>query len=355
VSDLDELLSALCALPAPSGREEPVRRFLLDRWRGRVDDLGVDAIGNVIGRVTEGGPRLLVHAHMDEISYVVRSITDVGFLLLDSGQGRRREGPELRHMIGRDVTVVAAGGVVVDGVIAAPAGHVLTREQFDAPRPGLDDFFVDLGLESRGEVEERGVHVGSGVVFATPTRRLGRRLVGKAMDDRVALAAIDLLLDALDREAAKWELWVAATVQEESGVHGARALAATSGYEAAIALDVGLVGDVPGVGRHEYEARLGGGSTVVHKDALAFYDSRIVDSLLDVAVRDGIPVQHGVYAGYGSDAVPFLDAGVPSALVAVPTRYTHTAFEMIDERDVHELVRLLAAFVTTPTPTEGER
>jgi endoglucanase len=353
VTEPFELIAELCALPAPSGREEPVRRALLDRWRGRVRELSVDPVGNVVARVTEGGPRLLVHAHMDEISYVVRSITDDGFLLLDTGQGKRREGPELRHMIGRDVTVVAARGVLVDGVIAAPAGHVLTRAQLDEPRPGWDGFFVDLGLESRTEVEALGIHVGAGVVFSTPTRRLGRRLVGKAMDDRVALATIDLLLDALAPGSAHWELWVAATVQEESGVHGARALASTRRFDAAIAVDVGLVGDVPGVGRAEYEAALGRGPTIVHKDALAFYDSRLVDSLLDVAGRDGIPVQHGVYAGYGSDAVPFLDAGVPSALVAVPTRYTHTAFEMVDERDVHALVRLLASFVKTP-PTEGE-
>ncbi len=352
--ELDELLAILSALPAPSGREDPVRRSLVERWRERVADLSVDPVGNVIARVTEGGPKLLVHAHMDEISYVVRSITDDGFLLLDTGQGRRREGPEPRHMIGRDVTVVAAGGVYFDGLIAAPAGHVLTRAQLDAPRPGWDDFFVDLGLESRAEVEERGVHVGACVVFSNPIRRLGRRLVGKAMDDRVALAALDLLLDALPRNDARWELWIAATVQEESGVHGARALAATHRFDAAIALDVGLVGDVPGVGRAEYEAGLGGGPTIVHKDALAFYDSRLVDALIGLAGREGIPFQHGVYAGYGSDAVPFLDAGMPSALVAVPTRYTHTAFEMVDERDVHALVRLLASFITT-TPTEGER
>jgi endoglucanase len=98
-------------------------------------------------------------------------------------------------MIGRDVTVVAAGDVTVPGLIAAPAGHVLTKEQTESPRPGWDDFFVDLGLGSRAEVEESGAHVGAAVVFSTPTRRLGTRIVGKAMDDRVALAVIDLLLE----------------------------------------------------------------------------------------------------------------------------------------------------------------
>ena len=291
MSDLEQLLRELCAIPAPSGREEPVRRVLLDRWSDRSEEITVDGVGNVLARVTTGGPKLLLHAHMDEISYVVRSITDDGFLMLDTGQGRRREGPELRHMIGRDVTVVASGGVQLDGLIAAPAGHVLTREQLDAPRPGWDDFFVDLGVESRAEAEELGVH-------------------------------------------------------------GARAVAANHRFDAAIALDVGLVGDVPGVGRSEYEATLGGGPTIVHKDALAFYDARLVDSLLGVARRNAIPVQHGVYAGYGSDGVPFLDAGTRSALVAIPTRYTHTAFEMVDPRDVLGTVRLLEAFTTTPI--EGE-
>lgn len=353
MSDLEQLVTDLCAIPAPSGREDPVRRVLLDRWSGRVEEIAVDRVGNVLARVTSGGPKLLLHAHMDEISYVVRSITDDGFLLLDTGQGRRREGPELRHMIGRDVTVVASAGVQVEGLIAAPAGHVLTREQIDAPRTGWDDFFVDLGVESRVEIEALGVHIGAGVVFAGATRRLGRRLVGKAMDDRVALAVLDVLLDSVERPAAQWEIWLGATVQEESGVHGARALAATRRFDAAIALDVGLVGDVPGVGRSEYDATLGGGPTVVHKDALAFYDARLVDSLLAVARREEIPVQHGVYAGYGSDAVPFLDAGTPAALVTIPTRYTHTAFEMVDLRDVDATARLLAAFVTTPN--EGER
>jgi tetrahedral aminopeptidase len=352
VSDLEQRLRELCAIAAPSGREEPVRRALLDSWAGRVEEIAVDGVGNVLARVTTGGPKLLLHAHMDEISYVVRSITDDVFLMLETGQGRRREGPELRHMIGRDVTIVASGDVQVDGLIAAPAGHVLTREQLDAPRPGWDDFFVDLGVESRAEVEELGVHVGAGVVFTAATRRLGRRLVGKAMDDRVALAVLDLLLGSVDRSAAQWEVWIGATVQEESGVHGARALAANHRFDAAIALDVGLVGDVPGVGRSEYEATLGGGPTIVHKDALAFYDARLVDSLLVVARRSAIPVQHGVYAGYGSDGVPFLDSGTRSALIAIPTRYTHTAFEMVDPQDVMGTVRLLEAFTTTPI--EGE-
>jgi endoglucanase len=142
-------------------------------------------------------------------------------------------------------------------------------------------------------------------------------------------------------------------VQEETGIHGARAIAAREAFAAAVGIDVGLVGDVPGVGSREYEARLGGGPTVVHKDALAFYDVRLVESLLHAGAERGVPVQHGVYAGYGSDSVAFVDAGMPAVLVAVPTRYTHTAFEMVDERDVLATADLLAAFVQAEPTVAG--
>jgi putative aminopeptidase FrvX len=134
------------------------------------------------------------------------------------------------------------------------------------------------------------------------------------------------------------------------GLHGAFALAARERFDLAVALDVGLVGDVPGVAPEEYEASLGGGPALVHKDGFMFYDARLLWALADTAEAAGVPFQHGVYAGYGSDALALAQSGVPSALVAVPTRYTHTAFEMIDARDVEATVTLLAAFLTREGP-----
>ena len=115
-----------------------------------------------------------------------------------------------------------------------------------------------------------------------------------------------------------------------------------------LALDVGLTGDVPSVGAHEYDAKLGGGPTLVHKDAVIQYDRRLLWLLADLATKEGIPYQHGVYANYGSDGAAFIDAGMPALLIGIPTRYTHTAFEMVDPQDIHATVRLLHAFVKQP-------
>ena len=63
-----------------------------------------------------------------------------------------------------------------------------------------------------------------------------------------------------------------------------------------------------------------------------------------------MPAQDGLFAGYGSDGLALAEAGSPTALVTVATRYTHTAFETIDPRDLDTTVELLRAFLTTPLP-----
>ena len=251
-------------------------------------------------------------------------------------------------MIGQIAQIVGRHGVVAEGIFATASGHTLTQAQLEKPHLDFNDFFVDIGAKSRMEAEERGVHVGAGVIWSWPARRFGTRIAGKAMDDRMLLAIMDLLLDDLDPHALQYDLWFGATVQEEGGLHGAKAMAHRYDFDLAIALDVGLVGDVPTVEEKEYATHLGGGPTLVHKDAGIHYDRRLLWRLADVAQANTIPFQHGVYANYGSDAHVFFDHGIPAALIGTPTRYTHTATEMVEESDMLATVNLLRAFATTP-------
>ncbi len=341
---LFNLLQALLEIPGPSGQEEHVREWLRTNWYDRMAEWHEDKVGNIICRVGGNGPRLLIQAHMDEIGFVVRSITPQGFLMLSPAQGERRSSPDRRFMIGQTAQVVGRHGVVAEGIFAAASGHTLTPYQSEKSRLDYDDFFVDIGVRSRQEAESKGVHVGAGVIWYTPTRRVGSRIVGKAMDDRMLLAIMTLLLDTLEPAALRYDLWFGATIQEENGIHGAHALGQHHTFDMAIALDVGLVGDIPTVSSSEYPAFLGSGPTLVHKDSFIHYDRRLLWQLADTAMAQGIPFQHGVYNQYGSDAIAFMNHGIPSVLIGVPTRYTHTAFEMVDESDVYTTVELLRAF-----------
>ncbi len=339
-------LAPLWSAPAPSGREEHLRTIVADRWAPLVEHLEVEQLGNLVARVAGAGPRTLVLAHLDEIGWVVRHVDANGFLFLDTAQGRRGAGPEPRHMVGHQVSVLGREGVVAEGVLAAASGHVVTTEQAEKPVGGWDDIFIDIGASSAGEVAERGVYVGSNVVFRNPPRSIGNRIVGAGMDDRICLCVIELLLEAVAGRELTCELFVAATVQEENGLHGARALARARRFDRIIALDVGLVGDIPTVGAKNYECLLGAGPILAHKDALVAYDHDLTWALADCADAVGVPWQHGVFAGYGSDGLAFVEEGMRTALVGVPTRYTHSPFEMIDPHDVDSTAQLLTGFVS---------
>lgn len=341
-------IAAYCDLPGPTGYEAAVRARVQSGWEGRAAEVRVDPVGNVLARVGGHGPRLVIDAHMDEIGFRVAAITEDGFLMLADGQRGHDQPQERRYAVGQPAQVVGYDGVLARGVFAAPSGHVLTPEQRDADHLMIGDFFVDLGLDGRAAVLAAGIHPGAAVVFDVPTRRLGDRAVGKAMDDRMLLAVIELLLATVEPSALAVELWVAATVQEENGLHGARAVAARERFDAAIALDVGLTGDVPGVTGDELETRLGGGPVLVHSDSYVHYDTGLTRRLLHAATGAGIDVQHATFGRYGSDGCAYLDAGTPAALLTTPVRYTHTAVEMVALADVRATVELLAATVTRP-------
>src|SRR4051794_32815740 len=345
--DVTSVLGELCALPAPSGAESELADVLRRRWEPRCRNVRIDAVGNVIADAGGSGPRVLVQAHMDQVGYIVRFIDEGGFLLLDSSQGDRRTGPERRHPVGQPVRVLARDGSWLEGVLAASSGHVLTAKQRDQHELGFNDFWVELGLSGRDALVEAGVHVGSPGVFSAPARRVGELLIGPAMDNRVGLALMDALIDTAELAC---ELWLIATTQEENGLHGARALAREERFEAAIALDVGLAGDIPAVEEREYGTKLGAGPIVVHRDTGIIYDRTLSQHLIALGQTNGVPVQDGLFAGYGSDGLALAEAGSPTSLVTVATRYTHTAFETIHPDDLTATAELLRLLLTTTLP-----
>lgn len=347
VSPLDTLIE-LMALPSPTGQEEPVLSWCRERWAALGADVQATPIGNVVAHVGGTGPRLLLQGHADEISFIVRSIDSRGFVWLAEGQGGNRAF-HARYPVGQPALILARSGCV-PGVFAAPTGHILsTRDDRGAELPDTaSTIFVDIGAESRDEAEQMGVHVGAGVVWNPVTQRLGSRYIGKAIDNRVALALMTHVLMETDRSELAYDLTLAATVQEEIGLVGAQSLGGPEAYDLAIAIDNGPIADYPGTDMGDLPVRLGDGPTVIYKDAMVHYDRRVIERLLTTATANAIPIQQGVFPGFGSDGVALIRSGIPTALLAIATRYTHSPFEMGDVRDLEGALRLLTAFVTTP-------
>lgn len=335
---------ALTEMIGPTGHEDPVQDVLEARWKAAGCATHRSRVGNLFAHVGGRGPKLLLAAHADEICLRVKSITDDGHLRLTAGTGGSETNPPNATYLAQPCVVVTPDGPV-EGVVGAATGHVMNRGQREDRRLDWRDLFLDVGARSADEVRARGVHVGAPVVFKTATRAVGRNLVGKAMDDRAALAIMTQLAERVDRDRLAFDLWLASTVQEEIGLVGASSV---DGFDLAIALEVGLAGDVPAVGLDHVPSRLGAGPILGHKDGAVTYDVKLTRTLELVARREGIDVQHLVFLNFASDGKAFIANGIPSALLAFPARYTHSPIESVDVEDLVGLLRLLEAFVVAP-------
>lgn len=342
-----QLVKALTELPGMIGHEDPVQEFLHQRWQPHCQQVRTTGVGNVMAKVGGQGRRLLIEAHADEIGVLVKGIAPEGVVWVAPKNARAgRPGRDI-HLFGQPCLIQTDKGLV-DGVFATISGHVTPPELREKKELGWGDFFVDIGASSAAEAAEWGVRIGDAIIWNPPTRRLGHYIVGKAMDDRAALAIMTDLLERLDPGQLQYELYLASTVQEELGLVGAYSLERDERFDLAIAVDVGLAGDVPGVDTKEMNCRLGGGPILVHHDGTVHYDRRLTRVLSQVAKEAGIPIQDAVFPRYSSDGHALIKAGVPTALVAFATRYTHSPYEMLHEGDLEQCVDLLLGFVTRP-------
>ena len=166
------------------------------------------------------------------------------------------------------------------------------------------------------------------------------------MDDRAALAIATAVGERLAaQDDLPCEVWLASTVQEENGLLGAASLADELTFDCAIAIDVGLTGDIPGPDKRDFPCSLGAGPIVVFQDASCHYSRRLSDALIGAARANDIPVQRAVFQNYGSDGAALIRRGVDTALITYPTRYTHSPIETVDEGDLRHTVDLLVAFI----------
>lgn len=339
--EMEELLRTLCALAGPTGQEDEVLAWVRRAWEP-LGEVTQTAVGNLFLHLPGPGPRVLVAAHADELSLMVRSIDAGGFLRVLPGE---RDQFGFPYFVGAPVRVLAEGGAL-PGVVAATTGHALTPEQKARTTLSWDDLFVDVGLTA-AECAARGVRVGTRMVWDPVIRRVGRLLVGKAMDDRLGVAVLVELARRLAGVERSCDLTLTLTVQEEIGMLGASSVARDGrSFDVGFTIDNGLAGDIPTVSEAHVPVRLGMGPALVHRDSSVHYSRRLIRELRATAERAGIPVQDVVLYHYSSDGAHLVRQGMESLLVAPPIRYSHSPFEAVDVRDVEATVALFEAYLS---------
>jgi endoglucanase len=339
--DMYKILKEYTELPGPSGYESRIQRRFMKDLAPYAEEVKLTNVGNVLAHIPGEGRRVVIFGHADEISYFVLSITDDGFLHIS---GRRSNYVYYPYNLVGQKALVIGDKEDVRGVFVSASGHLLSQKEREKPLD-LWNVYVDIGAESREEVLDRGVHVGSPVIWNPTTERIGEKVFGKAMDDRFTYPVMLGLAENLKGEELSCDLYLASTVQEEMGLKGASSLSRL-GFDVSLALDIGIAGDYPSVEEGRMPVKLGKGPVITYKDASIVYNIEVINELRSTAERNDIPYQNAIFENYGSDSSAMISGGSRPNLVCTPARYSHTSFEMVHVGDMANLVTLLTKYVT---------
>lgn len=343
MDDLLTMYRELTEAPGVPGYEAPVRE-IMRRYLSPLGQIETDNLGSIVARKVghEGGPRILVAGHMDEVGFMVTTITEKGFLKFQPLGGWWEQ-----VMLAQRVLVRTHKGDIV-GVIGSKPPHVLSQEE---RKKVVDrkDMFIDVGAGSREEAEGFGVRPGDPVIPICPFTVMPnpKLLMAKAWDNRAGCAVAVQVLQHLQSAEHPNVVYAGGTVQEEVGLRGAQTLVNTVKPDVAFALDVGIAGDTPGMKEGEVQAKLGGGPLILLYDATMVPNVRLRDLVVETARAEGIPIQFDAMAGGGTDAGRFHlnENGVPSIVIGFATRYIHSHAAIIHRDDMESAARLVAKVI----------
>jgi len=341
-----ELLKKLSDAHGLSSYEGSIREIIRSELAGHVDEFTEDAMGNLVAIRRGDDFKVMVASHMDEIGQMVQYIDENGFLRFVPIGGW------FAPVLYTQRVILHGKKGPVTGVIGAKPPHLLSTEE-RKKEIKMEDFFIDIGATSAEEVADLGVEIGTPITTdRTFTELANNRVTGKAMDNRVGVA---LLIKTLKETTSPHTIYGVFTVQEELGLKGAKVSAFTLDPDCAIATDVTIPGDHPGVTKKEASPEMGKGPVLVLVSAQGrglMADWKLADWLRAAADEAEIPYQLEVGTGGNTDAtiIHLVRGGIPSIPLSIPARYIHSPVEVVDIGDIEAGVNLLLAALNQDSP-----
>ena len=324
---IKEHLKTLCELQGVSGREEQVREYILSVLKASPvqKDITVDSLGNVLcylhgkKHITK---KVMFAAHMDEVGFIVRGITDDGYLQFETVGGIDKS-----VLCGRRVR------------IGCKAIHLCEKDEADT-LPEAKDLLIDIGAQNKEDAEKQ-VTIGDTAVFDTPFTEMQSLVMAKAIDNR---AGCTLLLE-LAQKTPPYDIILAFTVQEEVGLRGAGVAAFTVRPDIAVAIDSTTANDVADVPTEKQVCAVGKGAVVSFMDRATVYDTVLYKQIREIADALQLPNQTKTVIAGGNDAGAMQRAagGARVAAVSLPCRYIHSPSSVVSLKDMEATLALLFA------------
>lgn len=338
MEDLLGLLEELSSAAGPPGGEEPVAD-IISRHLEESSAISRDGLGSVLAekKGTRERPRIMLSAHMDEVGFMLQSISSEGYLRLQP-LGSWTVG----HLPGQRLVIHGRLGPV-EGIVAAVPPH-FQKEGGGEVKP--EDLLVDVGAASREEVESLGLQLGD---LITPPSRFSvfnkKHLANKAWDDRVGCAVLVAAVKQVDNHPNT--IVATATVQEEVGSRGALTAVEVARPQAALVLEGSPADDLPGIAKDSPQGALGKGCQIRLYDPSIIIHRRFWQWVTELAKQRGLTHQLAVRRSGATDAraIHLAQGGIPTVVLGVPVRYAHGHNGLIHLDDVRATISLTTAIL----------
>jgi len=332
-----KLIEKLSNADAVASQESEVRAIIKEELRSYQNTFDYDGLGSLLVRKESknpDAPTIMFAAHMDEVGFLVRNISEIGFLYL-SPLGNVLDKAKENQL----VRVTTFEGEKFEGIM-----NVTKTSSGD-----VEQVYVDLGFESLEEVEAIGIDVGNRVCFASNFRPIGNEGVfaGKAMDDRTGCFALIEAMKTLQNEELDVNVVAAFTSSEEVGTRGGKTSTQMVTPDMFFAVDVA---NHPELDRSFMNKRkIGHGPMIVHYDKTMVPNPAFVHQVKEVFNENKISYQKDMLKGGGTDAAQahLINSGIPSLVIGIPLRYCHTPYSIMNIKDAENATNAIVAISRT--------
>lgn len=334
--DLVKELTALNGIPT---QERAVTKYIENELSSFADEITYDNLGSLIAKKGHQGPKIMISAHVDEIGFMVTSITNDGFIKIHPIGGW------FPHVLLSQLWQITTSQGQVFGVTGSkPLSAIPAADRSKVIE--TNQIFLDVGVKSKQEALDLGIKTGQMVTPYNELKALGNSgfITGKALDNRLGVAALIEVFKNI--KSNNNQIYAAFTTQEEVGIKGAKTTSFMVRPDIAISLDAGPASDTPGSEKDGNQLGMG--------PQLYFYDSGLIGHhnlrhfVKDYAEKNQIPYQE-TYLNYGTTDGSMLQLsgdGAATISIGIPLRYPHSHLAVAHLDDLEHVTKLLKEVIS---------
>lgn len=329
-----EFLKRLSEADGIASNEGEVRKVLLDELKDYSDNIVCDGLGSIIfsKESSDKAPKIMICAHMDEVGFIVRSISKDGMIHLMTVGGVK---PLAQHL--QRVRITTEDGKKIPAIINGTYKDEVT-----------ENLYADIGAYTEEEVYNLGIQVGDMVTYATEFEEfdLPNRFVGKAFDDRLGCFVMGEVLKNLEGKNLSSNIYFTATSSEEVGIRGAKTAAQLINPDVVFVIDVACHRN-EFVRDHTNKKQIDKGVMLMHFDRTLAPNKKMIKYVKNTANKINIPLQHDMFKSGGTDGgeAHKVNEGKPTVVTCLPVRYGHCAFSIVSPIDLNSMISLYTELI----------